>query len=113
MALKEFQVSNRWWDGLFGGGHTTATDPGQRGWRAALTGPGSKVLVIGRRGAAGCISVMQLSEGRLDVAIYDEATPESVASVVKGGGRALADCYRVVDQITGWSLPFIAEVENG
>jgi hypothetical protein len=56
---------------------------------------------------------MQLSEGRLDVAIYDEATPESVASVVKGGGRALADCYRVVDPITGWSLPFIAEVENG
>jgi hypothetical protein len=112
MALKEFSVSNRWWDDLFGGGHTVATDPAKRGWRAALAAPGSGVLVVGRRGVAGCMSVMQLSGGRLDVAVYDDVTPESLAASARTRCPA-ADVIRQVEAIPGWSLPFIEMIENG
>lgn len=111
MALKEFQVSNRWWDGLFGDGHTVATDPGKRGWRAALAAPGSGVLVVGRRGVAGCMSVMQMSDGRFDVAVYDDVTPESLAESARTR-CPMADVFRQVEAIPGWSLPFIDMIEH-
>lgn len=109
IMLFEFTVSNRWWDSWRGGGHTAATDPGQRGWRAAPVG---KVLVVGRRGVPGCFSVMQLSRGKLDVAVYDDYLPEALAAAAKGHCPP-ADVNRVVDAIPGWALPFIDMVEKG
>jgi hypothetical protein len=110
VAVIEFKFSNRWWDGLWGGSHTAATDPTKRGWRAAPVG---KVLVVGRRGVPGCFSVMQLSDGRLDVAVYDEATPESIAAGLRGGVAVDVDGLWTANPTPGWALPFIAEVERG
>ena len=118
--LKNFTTSNRWWDFLWGNGHTLETDPTRRGWRAALSRKGGSVLIVGRRGIRGCFSVMTFDRydyeamefiRKLDVAIYDDLTPEEVAQQVNVG-RAVADEYREVDSISGWILPFIQEMER-
>lgn len=107
--LKEFSVDTRWWLDLWGGGHTVDTDPTRQGWRARPAKAGSKVLIIGRRGVAGAASVMQLSGGQLDVAIYGDQTPEAVAKAmdIKPSDRegSLADpIFPVVPSTPGWGL---------
>ena len=107
----KFSVSDRWWDGIWGGGHTLATDPTHQGWRAALSHKDSKVLVIGRRTIRGCASVMRLSDGRLVVAVYDDATPEAISACVRERRPVpLADCILQVADIPGWGLAVLEKI---
>lgn len=109
-AFNTFSVP-RWWEGLWGGGHTVATDPTHQGWRAALTAKGSKVLVIGRRGITGCASVMRLSDGRLDVSVYDDATPEEIAACVREWRPVpYADCIFQTESYPGWGLAVLEKI---
>ena len=111
MPLTEFTVYDRWWDGLWGGGHTAETDPSRRGWRAQLSHKGSKVLLIGQRMTAGCASVMRLSDGRLHVCVYDDATPETIAAAVREGRPTpIADCVFVRTDTPGWGLYVLDEI---
>jgi hypothetical protein len=107
----QFTSSPRWWDGLWGGGHTADTDPSRQGWRAALAAKGGSVLVIGRKGQAPCASVQRLSAGWVDVALYADAKPEDVARAMglKRGDPArdaiLGDpLYVQVRATPGWGL---------
>lgn len=105
--LKDFPMATRWWVDWRGGGHTTATDPGNRGWRAGRAAPGSDLVIIGRRGVKGCFSARLLSDGKVDVATYDEMTPEEVAVATK----RYADIFRIVEFVPGWGLQFVDELE--
>lgn len=113
-----FSISRRWWDGLWGGGHTLETDPTRRGWRAALSGKGSHCLVIGQRGVSGCASVMELSGSMLDIAYYDNLTPEALAQWLnqpreERDGRVLADvAYEAREAIPGWGLYVLDRIER-
>jgi hypothetical protein len=107
MALKNFTLSPMWWSDWRGSGHTAETDPGRRGWRAALLKKGSDLVVVGRRGVAGCLTVRLLGDGRIDVATYDYVAPEALLQ-----GIPTADAFKVVDLIPGWALPFIQEIED-
>ena len=107
----KFSVSDRWWDGIWGGGHTAETVPTRHGWRAALTAKGSKVLVIGRRTIRGCASVMRLSDGRLDVSVYDDATPEEIAACVRERRSVpLADVILQTEAYPGWGLAVLEKI---
>lgn len=106
-SLKQFSVSNRWWADWAGGGHTVQTDPSNRGWRAAKLSKDGDLVVVGRPGVFGCFSVRQMKDGRLDVAVYDVRTPESLKDSIPP-----ADAYKVVDCIPGWALEFIQEQES-
>lgn len=112
--LREFTTTSRWWDGLWGSGHTLATDPTRQGWRAALSRKGGLALIIGQAGVPGCASVMQLG-GQLHVALYCDVTPEQVARAFRGeldaDARAEvygAAMYRTIPvQYPGWGLEVI------
>lgn len=114
LILASFKVSSRWWDGIWGGGHTIDTDPSKQGWRASLSAKGSSTLVVGRPGQRGCASVQQLSDGRVDVALYEDATPDDV---VKGLAMRRGDPARVellgdpiymqLAMIPGWGLAIL------
>lgn len=106
--LKEFQMATRWWVDWAGGGHTVDTDPNKRGWRAGRVAPGSDLVVIGRRGKKGCFSARLLVDKRVDVAIYDEMTPEEVVVAT----QRYADSFKVVPFVPGWALPFVQELEQ-
>lgn len=106
-----FTLPNRWWDGLWGGGHTRETDPVTNGWRAVLSKKGGSVLIIGRRGQKGCASVMQLLGGRvMDVCVYAGITPEEAARAVNlpygdAGREILLDPVILrLEPISGWGL---------
>ena len=102
--LTQFTIGFRWWDGLWGGGHTPASDPTLHDWRAALPHKDSKVLIIGRRAVRGCASVMQLSDDLLDVSVYD-ATPEEIAACVREGRPVpCADITFQTRDYPGWGL---------
>lgn len=105
--LNEFTSTTRWWTHLWGGGHTIETDPTRRGWRAFPAGKADAVLV-GRFGVPGCFSAVPLSEGRLDVAFYDEA-PEEVARLWKVGEHPDCD-YLEVQDCPGWALVAIQKL---
>lgn len=105
--LKDFTVDNRWWWGWAGGGHTVETDPTNRGWRCARVKKGEDLVLLGRRGVKGCMTIRPLSNG-LDVAFYDELAPEDLIR----DGIPPADDYKSVDLIPGWALPLIQEVES-
>ena len=110
-GLNNFSVSDRWWEGLWGGGHTVDSDPTRQGWRAALSHKDSKVLVLGRRNIRGCASVMRMSDGRLDVSVYDDATPEEIAACVRERRRVpLADCVLQTGPYPGWGLAVLEKI---
>jgi hypothetical protein len=76
-----------------------------------LTAKGSKVLVIGRRTIRGCASVMRLSDGRLDVSVYDDATPEEIATAVREGRPVpLADVTLQTEAYPGWGLAVLEKI---
>lgn len=106
----KFTSSARWWDNIWGGGHNQHTYPVNRGWRAALSKKGGKVLIVGRHGVEGCFSVMELGNSDLDVATYYELTPKQLAALLEAG-RVQADAYKVVDNNDGWAMPFIQAME--
>lgn len=110
MALREFTSSVRWWDGMWGNGHTADTDPTRRGWRARPSKPGSDVLVIGIPGKAGCFSVMRLSDQKADVAVYDDLTPGELVTRL-GTRTAHADRYVGIDLAVGWFLEIVGKLD--
>lgn len=107
----EFTLDSRWWLSLiWGGGFTHETDPTRQGWRAARVKKGSEILLIGRRGMAGCASVLRGSA--LDVALYIE-TPEEVAACIKeGNGATLDPIYVSVPETPGWGLAVIEKIRD-
>lgn len=110
-VFKEFDVPNRWWNWLWGGGHTAATDPSANGWRAALSHKGGAVLLIGRRNTRGCASVMRLPGDLLDVCVYDDATPEEIADCIREGRKTpFADCVFQTESYPGWGLSVLERI---
>jgi hypothetical protein len=107
MELREFAVSDRWWEGLWGGGHAPLHDPVSQGWRAyPVKGTDRKVVVIGRKGQPLCASIVRMT-GRLDVALYDE-TPEVVAAAIEAHRVGDLDPRFIqIDHIPGWGLEVI------
>ena len=107
MGLREFAVTDRWWDGLWGGGHQPLHDPVSQGWRAyPVKGTGRRVVLIGRKGQPLCASVMCLS-GKLDVALYDECPEEVAKAIEEGRAGDLNPRYIQVDDCPGWGLSVI------
>ena len=86
IKLREFKVSTKWWNmpGLWGGSHTLETDPTQRRWRAASTGPSDTAVIVGRPGVRGCFFAALGEGGEVEVTSYD-ATPEETNPT---GGRS-------------------------
>ena len=110
-VLNAFSLSDRWWEGLWGGGHTVDTDPTRRGWRAALSHKDSKVLILGRRGVVGCASVMRMAGGRLDISGYDDATPEEISACVRERRPVpLADVTFQTEASPGWGLAVLEKI---
>lgn len=109
--FSEFSVANRWWDGLWGGGHTAATDPTRHGWRAALSHKDGAALVIGRRNHRGCASaVPTATSGFLLVAVYD-ATPEEIAGCLREGRPTpLAKTAFLTPSTPGWGLGVLERI---
>ena len=104
-----FTFADRWWDQIWGNGHTLQTDPTKRGWRARLLKEGSKTLLVGRPGKEGCFSVEQWPDGILDVAIYYDTPKYVKEALLEGVG--LDAKYKQTKDICGWGLPFIIECE--
>lgn len=113
--LNEFTVDSRWWNNpnhqWTGGGHTAETDPTKKGWRAVAFSKGSSFVLIGRKGVPGCFSARLMSDGRIDVAIYDEAVPETAVAALDAK-ELYADVFRQVHGTPGWALEFIQELES-
>ncbi len=107
MELREFAVTDRWWEGLWGGGHRPHHDPVSQGWQVhPVKGTDRRVVLIGRKGQPLCASVVRLSNG-LDVALYDEC-PEQVAWAIEEGRVGDLDPrYIQVDNYPGWGLSVI------
>lgn len=107
MGLREFTITDRWWEGLWGGGHMPLRDPVSQGWRVyPVKGTDRRVVVVGMRGQGGCASVVRLSQG-LDVALYDER-PEDVAKAIEEGRASDLDPrYVQIDNYPGWGLSVI------
>jgi len=111
--MMEFSISAKQsWEGTFpwGGGHTRETDPMGRGWR--LRAESTTLAVIGRPNMRGCISVRIMSNGELDVAMYDESTPNEVSGCLREGKRVEADAFYTAQSTPGWALPFLMEIEQ-
>lgn len=110
MELREFTTTDRWWLDCWGGGHTPGTDPVSQGWRVyPIKGTDRKVVVIGRKGQDGCASIVRI-DGRLNVALYDEA-PELVAVAYENSlvGELRAQ-YIEIDNYPGWGLAVIEAI---
>jgi hypothetical protein len=52
-----------------------------------------------------------MSDGRIDVAIYDEAVPETAVAALDAK-ELYADVFRQVHGTPGWALEFIQELES-
>jgi len=91
---------------------TRVTDPMKRGWRCrpAFKGSEDYCYIIGRPGIGGCASVIAMSRGTLDVAIYED-TPKEISSIISNGGRE-ADAYREIDDIPGWGFKVIQLIQK-
>ena len=91
---------------VWGGGHTTETDPANWGWyiREVKEHPG--VWMIGRTGVQGCCTVRQLTTGKLSVAIYDRL-PETV---VDNGLMGLDPVMVEYEPTPGWGLKAIETI---
>jgi len=108
--LKDFASPNRWWGFIWGGGHTAATDPQNQGWRASLCVKGGSVLLVGRKGVKGCATVVQLSDNRIDVALYEESTPEEIATASTPDRVALDPVYIQLEMYPGWGLTLLEKL---
>lgn len=106
MMFREFAASDRWWEGLWGGGHQPLRDPVSQGWRAYPVKGNKQVIVIGRKGQPLCASVVQMHVG-LDVALYDECPEEVAKAVEQGRAGDLNPRYIQIDNYPGWGLSVI------
>ena len=113
MPGREFQLSCRWWDTtIWGGGHTTNTCPPSRGWKTGLVGYDLALLLVGRPRKPGCFTVRVMGNGDLDVAVYNEVTPEQIIKMLKAGEALPGDAFYAVRNTHGWGLQFVQEIEN-
>lgn len=111
--LKEFKVSSRWWEGLWGGGHTRQTDPTKRGWRAARAVKGGDVIIVGQPHMHGCFTAGLMGDGKVHVRVYQDQTPEGLVSHMESiSPPPSPESWKTVDQIPGWALEFIRELET-
>lgn len=101
--LKEFTISP-WWSTscLWGGGWEPGKDPASQGWRKRRLHPGNnEYVLVGIPNRKGCFSARVMGDGRLDVALYEEWTPQEVLE----GLSTLSDViYMTVDHYPGWAL---------
>lgn len=99
-TLPEFHLKDT---SPWGGGWTTETEPGLQGWRIRRHG---SVYVMGQAHTKACASIMLMSEyGQLDVAIYDELTPNEAAAALERGERLHGDEYfQHSYRTSGWGL---------
>ena len=106
-----FSVSYRWWSDLWGGGHTRETDPETQGWRCVKQRANHDLVVVGQRGVKGCASALKMPNGRADVAIYDELTPEDVSGRL-AEGSVPADQYLDMAPTPGWGLTVLEYIRQ-
>ena len=96
--------------GMWGGGHTVATDPTKKGWRCRLLrGSKSGVRIVGRKGVEGCASFREMGDGTWDVAIYDR-TPAVVSRLLQENSPEINGflcSYSTVDDHGGFGLNII------
>ena len=103
--LKEFKASSLYPAFMvWGNGHTTATDPMRRGWRARYIKGCERVLLVGIQGIEGCFSMVPGSK-KLHIAAYLE-TPETVAKAKRQGDYVDANYHTLADA-SGWGLEAI------
>lgn len=123
----EMEPVGIWW----GHGHTRETDPTQRGWRIRpISFPkpepeGARaVWLMGRRGVAGCASIMiheRYPGGpvELDVAIYDE-DPKTIEQFILTPHEervakydyAIQPSYDFAPAVSGAGLMIVREIER-
>jgi len=89
---------------IWGGGHTTETDPMRKGWRACYSGSNKRVLLVGKKDVEGCFSMVPM-EKDLSLAFYLE-TPEYVNKNINNEEYTDAS-YEVVPDVPGWGLKAI------
>ena len=106
--LKSFSANSSRLSGIWGGGHTAATDPTKRGW-ACRRVKGLDVWMVGQKGVAGCVSLVDLGTA-WDVAMYAE-TPAEALALIQSGTRPTAR-YSGVPKLTGFGLRVIALIEG-
>ena len=110
-----FNTTTRWFEFWAGNGHTIDTDPTRKGWKVKqVRGRKDQLVIMGRvvdgKQLAGCASILPLSDGRLDVAIYEDLTPKEVLDTWANGDYI--DCpYFQIKDVSGWGLAVISRIE--
>src|SRR4051794_4522085 len=102
--LKQFTNGNTHAHDAWGNGHTPQTDPTRQGWRCRPAWDGGPLL-IGPKGIKGCATLVPLSDGEWDVAVYDDSTPEEVIAARCNTGLVAA--YHTVRNTSGFGLAVI------
>ena len=113
VVLRDFKVSANWWNlDIWGNNHTILTDPTKKGWRAFRAPINAKLVLVGRKGVKGCFTALLLSNNKIDVLIYDDFTPEEVIAIWEKNERPLFDDSMMLDNICGWGLSVISNIEK-
>jgi hypothetical protein len=106
VQLKSF-TAPPWWRTtlLWGGGWSPGEDPGAKGWhKRRLDNSGlNQVVIVGIANTAGCFSANLRGDGRIDVTIFFNLSPEQVQE------DYVAACLDNVfdmrlDEYPGWGL---------
>ena len=98
-----------------GGPHTVETRPYNKGWRCRPSKKGSMVLMVGRPGVEGCASIIQMSDGSLDVAVYSDRAPAWLAdwlAAPRDAREGYDATYHRVAAASGWGLRVIHLIEQ-
>ena len=104
-TLPEFHLKDT---SPWGGGWTTETEPGLQGWRIRRHG---RVYVMGQAHVKGCASIMLMSGDSIDVALYDDLTPNEAAAALGRGERLHGDSYFQHSYAkSGWGLYIIDKI---
>jgi len=109
--LKEF-TTGPWWSNscLWGGGWEVGKDPISQGWRKRRLHPGNdEFVLVGIPGKKGCFSARVMVDGKLDVAIYDDCTPQEV---MEGHSTFIDPVYMVIDHYSGWAVTVREKLEG-
>ena len=88
---------------LWGGGHTSETDPIAQGWRCRRVR--DDLWLMGQRGEEGCAS-FRIVDGQWDVAVYDRAPHEVHHALVEGSPLGDGPYHQIPD-VPGFGLRVI------